>query len=204
MKLALLGASGHGKVVAEIAELIGYDEVVFFDDAWPEKNKIGPWLIKGDTRTLVECKDEYGSCFVSIGNNIIRQKKQKELSQNGLPIASLIHPSAIVSRYSIIGTGVVIMAGATINAFSNIGNGCIINTGATVDHDCILGDFVHVSPGANLAGDVRVSTCSSVGIGVSIKQGITIGANSIVGAGAAVVADVPSFVVAVGVPAKIK
>ena len=30
-KLAILGASGHGKVVADIAELNGYD-VVFFDD----------------------------------------------------------------------------------------------------------------------------------------------------------------------------
>jgi len=204
MKLALLGASGHGKVIAEMAELIGYSEVVFFDDAWPEQKKIENWLIKGSTQTLIQCKDQYDSCFVSIGSNLIRKRKQELLSYNGFNIVSLIHPTAIISRYSSVGAGTVIMAGAAINAFSNIGDGCVINTGATVDHDCMLEDFVHVSPGANLAGNVRVSSCSSIGIGVSIRQGISIGANSIVGAGAAVVADVPSCVVVVGVPAKIK
>ena len=30
--IAILGASGHGKVVAEIAELCGFDSIIFFDD----------------------------------------------------------------------------------------------------------------------------------------------------------------------------
>ena len=34
--LAILGASGHGKVVAEIAELQGWKKIVFFDDAFPK------------------------------------------------------------------------------------------------------------------------------------------------------------------------
>lgn len=29
-KLTIIGASGHGKVVADIAKLNGYDEIVFF------------------------------------------------------------------------------------------------------------------------------------------------------------------------------
>lgn len=202
MRLALVGASGHGKVVAEIAEDLGH-EVVFFDDAWPNKKTIGTWNIQGDTRALFNLKEKFEGCFISIGNNQIRNEKQEALIRQGFVIVNLIHPRAIVSRYSEIGAGTVVMAGAIINAFSSIGNGCIINTGATIDHDCILKDFVHVAPGSHLAGDVNVSNCSSVGIGVSVKQGIHIGANTIIGAGAVVISNLPSEAVAVGIPAKL-
>ena len=38
--LAILGASGHGKVVADAALSTGlWQEVVFYDDAWPAKKK---------------------------------------------------------------------------------------------------------------------------------------------------------------------
>ena len=31
-RLIIIGASGHGKVVADIAELSGYKEIAFLDD----------------------------------------------------------------------------------------------------------------------------------------------------------------------------
>ena len=31
-KLIIIGASGHGKVVADIAKMNGYEEIVFLDD----------------------------------------------------------------------------------------------------------------------------------------------------------------------------
>jgi sugar O-acyltransferase (sialic acid O-acetyltransferase NeuD family) len=204
MKLALLGASGHGKVIAEIAELIGYNDVIFFDDAWPAKNQIGPWFIEGNTNSLIARKNEFDACIVSIGNNSVRQKKQCDLQQQDLCFVCLVHPNAVVSRYASVDVGTVIMAGTVVNAFTKIGQGCIVNTGATIDHDCVLDDFVHISPGAHLAGDVSVSAFSWIGIGASIKQGICIGFNAIIGAGSVVISDIPADSVAVGVPAKIK
>ncbi|MFT7388552.1 MAG: sugar O-acyltransferase (sialic acid O-acetyltransferase NeuD family) [Candidatus Endobugula sp.] len=204
MKLALLGASGHGKVIAEIAELIGYNDVIFFDDAWPAKKQIEAWFIEGDTESLIARKNEFDACIVSIGKNSIRQEKQCDLQQQGLCFASFVHPNAVVSRYASVDVGSVIMAGAVVNAFTKIGRGCIVNTGATIDHDCVLDDFVHISPGAHLAGDVSISECSWVGIGASVKQGIYIGSNTIIGVGSVVISDIPADSVAVGIPAKIK
>ena len=34
-KIIIIGASGHGKVVADVARLNGYDEIVFLDDSKP-------------------------------------------------------------------------------------------------------------------------------------------------------------------------
>ena len=201
-KLALLGASGHGKVIADTALLAGWDEVIFFDDAWPTLTSVGPWEVRGNTDKLLELADCFDGAIVGIGNNAIRLKKQLLLEQAGVQIVTILHPSAIVSRYSEIGKGSVVFASAVINAFARIGRGCIINTAATIDHDCVLGDGVHVSPGAHLGGNVHVGTATWIGIGASVIHGVHIGEHIMVGAGAAVVNDLSSGLTFVGVPAR--
>ncbi len=201
-RLAILGASGHGKVVAEIAELCGWDEVHFYDDAWPNINKNGPWHVLGNTNDLLKKLSDYDHAFVAIGTNAIRYEKSVFLVSKGFALATLIHPLAIVSSYSEVSTGSVIMAGAVINPFVKIGIASIINTSATVDHDCIIDHGVHVSPGANIAGTVTVGALSWVGIGACIKQNISIGRQVIVGAGAVVVNNIADGLTIVGTPAK--
>jgi len=202
-RLAILGASGHGKVVAEIAELLGWN-VTFFDDAFPEMSKLEVWQVKGTTADLLASLSDFEGCIVAIGNNEIRLDKTVTLQSKQTPLVTLIHPSAVVSSYSQVGVGSVVMAGAVINPFASVGLANIINTGATIDHDCILGAGVHISPGANLAGTVSIGNEGWVGIGAVIKQGLLIGEKVTVGAGAVVVSNLPSNVVAIGVPAKVK
>ncbi|MBO1926311.1 acetyltransferase [Thiomicrorhabdus sp. 6S2-11] len=201
--LAILGASGHGKVVAEIAELNGW-KVSFFDDAHPNLTQIEHWSVEGTTQDLIDSVSVFQGCFIAIGNNAIRITKQVELSALGFHFPVLIHPAAIVSRLAKLEAGTVVMAGAVINPFAKIGQACIINTASTIDHDCVLADGVHVSPGANLAGAVEVGHCSWVGIGSKVKQCIKIGHHVVVGAGAAVVSDISDHQIVVGVPAKPK
>lgn len=201
-RLAILGASGHGKVVADCAELCGWDEVSFFDDAWPVLEANGHWSILGDTAALLKRISEFEGVLVAIGNNAIRHAKLRALTEAGAMLAVLIHPAASVSRYTGIGAGSVVFAGAVVNVDCRIGMGAIINTGATVDHDCVLGDAVHISPGAHLAGGVTVGDQSWVGIGASARQLVRIGSDVMVGAGAAVVADVPDGCTVAGVPAR--
>lgn len=203
-KLAILGASGHGKVVADCAELCGWESISFFDDAWPEKTGNGKWAVEGDTPLLMRRLAEFDGVLVAIGNNHIRKAKLRVLLEEGAPIPVLIHPSAVVSRYVEIGSGSVFFAGAVVNVDCRIGLGAIINTSASIDHDCELGDAVHISPGAHLAGGVRVGARSWVGIGASVRQLVQIGSDVTVGAGAAVVSDIPDSCVAVGVPARIR
>src|SRR5690606_24447728 len=201
-RLAILGASGHGKVVADCAELSGWESVSFFDDAWPEKQSNGAWPVVGDTAALLACVTDFDGVLVAIGNNSVRAAKLRALSEQGAVLPVLVHPAAVVSRYAVIGSGSVLFAGAVVNVDCRIGIGAIINTGATVDHDCVLGDAVHVSPGAHLAGGVCIGDRSWVGIGSAVRQLARIGSDVMVGAGAAVVAGIPDGCVVTGVPAR--
>tara|TARA_B100000795_G_scaffold139615_1_gene104512 strand:+ start:1059 stop:1676 length:618 start_codon:yes stop_codon:yes gene_type:complete len=203
LTIAILGASGHGKVVAEIAELCGYQKIVFFDDS-KDKSKCESWKINGDTDKLVSTLEAFDACIVAIGDNKIRMEKIRLLQSNNAKITSLIHPLASVSKYSVIQKGTVIMANAVINPFATIGISCIINTNSTIEHDCLIGDGVHISPNVAIAGEVSIGSETWIGIGSSVKQNIKIGINVMVGLGSVVINDIPDNAKAFGVPAKIK
>jgi len=202
MRLAILGASGHGKVIADIALLLGYTDVVFFDDAWPSKSRIGRWSVIGTTEILLGSVTDFDAVIVGIGDNRIRLEKHALLAISGAPFVTLVHPAAVVSNFAQIGTGSVICAGAIVNVDAVLGAAVIVNTGATVDHDCRLADGVHIAPGAHLSGDVHVGANSWIGVGASVKQGIHIGPDVTIGAGAVVISDIPDGVTVVGNPAR--
>ncbi|MCQ4246370.1 acetyltransferase [Stutzerimonas decontaminans] len=201
-RLAILGASGHGKVVADTAECCGWNSINFFDDAWPEVQVNDVWPVVGNTTGLLEQLPQYDGFIVAIGSNRIRLEKLLQLRAAGGRMATLVHPAATVSRYANIEEGTVIFAGAVVNASTHIKLGSILNTACSVDHDCVIGRAVHISPGARLAGGVHIGDESWVGIGASVRQLVAIGQRVMVGAGAAVVGDIPDDVMVAGVPAK--
>lgn len=203
-RLAILGASGHGKVVADTAELCGWRDIRFFDDAFPNVTANACWPVCGTSADLLQQIDSVDAVLVAIGNNRIRLARMEELRARGASLATLVHPQAVVSRYAEIGPGSVVFAAAVVNAGSTIGSGCILNTSCSVDHDCQLGRGVHISPGAHLAGGVVVGEASWLGIGSCVRQLSRIGSGVVVGAGAAVIGDVPDNVTVVGVPARVK
>lgn len=201
-RLALLGASGHGKVVADAALAGDWDEVVFFDDAWPQRQRNGLWSVTGDSAALMTRLNEFQGVLVAIGDCAVRWDRHQALQAAGAPLVTVVHPAATVSHHAVLGPGTVVMAGAVVNIDASVGQAGIINTGATVDHDCQLGDAVHICPGAHLSGNVQVGCCSWVGVGAAVKQGMTIGERVMVGAGAVVVQAVSDGLTVVGNPAK--
>jgi sugar O-acyltransferase (sialic acid O-acetyltransferase NeuD family) len=203
MRLAILGASGHGKVVADAAEQAGWQSVVFFDDAWPDLKANGPWAVEGNTEALLERLTDFDGVVVAIGNNRIRAVKQAELVASGGKTATIIHPSAMVSAHATVGVGSVVLANAAVNACATVGAGVIVNTGAVVEHDCVVGDFAHISPNGVLSGGVSLGALVWVGSCASVKQLIAIGEASVVGMGAVVTKDVPPSVTVIGNPAKV-
>lgn len=200
--LAILGASGHGKVVADTAECSGWDNISFFDDAWPELTSNGGWPVVGGSGKLLTNVEKYDGVVVAIGNNRIRHQKLQELQAAGAGVVSVIHPSAAVSPYVELGPGAVVFANAVINAYAVVGAGTIINTGAVVEHDCCLGECIHVSPNATLAGGVVVGHLVWVGANACVKQLVAIGDEVVVGMGSVVLHDVPFGQVVAGNPAK--
>ncbi len=200
-RLALLGASGHGKVVADAALAGGWDAVEFFDDAWPQHQSNGPWPVTGDSAALLARLQEFQGVIVSIGDGAVRWAKHRALQAAGAPLVTVVHPAAVVSPHAELGVGTVVMAGSVVNIDTVVGQADIINTGATVDHDCRLGDAVHICPGAHLSGHVQVGQLSWVGVGAAVKQGMSIGERVVVGAGAVVVKAVPDGLTVAGNPA---
>jgi len=202
-RLAILGASGHGKVIAEIALSTVWDSVDFYDNAFPVKASLDNYSIQGGLDKLLEKSNSYDGFHVAIGENRTRLNILNQLLVLDLPCPNIIAHSAVVSQSASLGDGISIMANVVLNAKAMLGDGVILNTSCSVDHDCNIASGVHISPGAHLAGDVSVGMCSWVGIGSVIIQGKVIGDDSIIGAGSTVISDVPNGVTAVGVPSKI-
>ncbi|MBQ4128745.1 MAG: acetyltransferase [Ruminococcus sp.] len=197
-KLVIIGASGHGKVVADIARLSGYKKIVFLDD---NKNvtKCGRYEVVGTSENIGAYNCDF---FVAIGNPIVREKVTKALDKAGKKVVTLIHPNATIGDDVSIGDGSVVMAGAVINPCTTIGKGCIINTCSSVDHDSVISDYAHIAVGAHLAGTVEIGEKTWLGSGAVVSNNITISSNCIIGAGAVVIDNLLTEGTYVGVPAR--
>lgn len=197
MKLTIIGASGHGRVVADIAKLNGYDEINFLDDN-ETIAYCGNYPVIGKSDRAAYISD---AIFIAIGNPNHRQKLMDQLSGKFFPV--LIHPKAVVATDVTIGKGTVVVAGAVINPGSIVGNGCIINTTSSVDHDCILDDFVHVAPGAHICGTSMIGSKTWIGAGAIVSNNINVCDECVIGAGATVVSNINIAGTYVGVPARL-
>lgn len=200
-KLLIIGASGHGKVVADIAvKMNKWKYIAFLDDDKSLKESLSIPVI-GSSGDAIKYKEEY-DLFVAIGNNTTRERIQSNLEVAGASIPTIIHPSTTIGAEVTLGIGTAIMAGVIINCCTQVGKGCIINTGATLDHDNMIGDFVHISPGVHLAGTVKVGKAAWIGTGSVVINNINITDECKVGAGAVVVKDISEAGTYVGVPVR--
>ncbi len=184
----LYGASGHAKVIIDILKSQNKEITGLIDDNEAIKEIIGYPV----SQTL----PDNSSVIISIGANKTRKKVADKLADNKFETA--IHSSAVVSEYSSIDKGTVVMQGAIIQSSCKIGKHCIINTGASVDHDCKLGDFVHISPQSILCGNVTIGEGTWIGAGSTIIEGVTIGKWCVIGAGSVVTKNIPDNRLAVG------
>lgn len=202
--LIVIGAGGHGKVVADVAVAAGFNVAGFVDDCATTAPLPGfPLLGCVSDVSHIISKMPRAKVVVAIGDNTARKKVVELLQTWGVPIARVIHPSSVISPFAQIGIGTVILPSVVVNAGAVVGNHVILNTSCSVDHDCIIGDFAHISPGAHLTGKVNIGEGAHVGTGVAVIPGCSVGSWAVVGAGAVVVEDIPPKVVAVGVPAKV-
>jgi len=202
MTVVIVGAGGHGCVVADI--LLGgrsaHAVAGFVDDRMMVGLVRMGLPVLGGTSDLPRIPHD--GVIVAIGDNAVRRRVVRDLEDRGERFVQAIHASVIAGLDVAIGPGTMVSAGAIINPGVRIGTSAIVNTGATVDHHTTVGDFVHIAPGVHIAGDVTVGDGALIGIGAIILPGRTIGDGATVGAGAVVVTDVPPGACVIGVPAK--
>ena len=203
-QVIIYGASGHGKVVADILLACGIKVAGFVDDDPEKRDPVSGLCVLGNGQWLIRhAADGQVAVALGIGDNFFRRAVAEKCNIANIQILSAVHPSASVASSANLSPGVVVMAHAVVNSDAQIGFGAIINTGAIVEHDCSVGSFTHLSPRATLGGNVRIADMAWLGIGSIVLPGIKIGTGSIVGAGATVIRDVGDWVVVAGTPARI-
>ena len=201
MKIALIGAGGHAKVVCSIARRLGFQVLGYYDDG----RAVGELVLGAPVLgSFEQARLASEDCWlhVSLGQNQLRAQLFLTVKSWGRRLATLIDPSAVLDDSVEVGEGTVIMPGVVVNVDSRIGRNCILNTSCSLDHDGCLEDHVHLCPGCHLAGSVTVREGSMLGTGVSVIPGCTIGAGTVVGAGAVVVRNLPANLTFVGIPAR--
>jgi len=204
----ILGAGGHGKVVADALLLEGR-QILGFVDPDPAVHglvHLGLKVLGAD-----EVLSEYPTSDIELVNGIgsgrdtsARASLFERLVRRGYAFTGVFHPRATWSQFASFGAGVQLMAGCVVQVGAQIGDNVIINTAASVDHDCRIGPHVHIAPGAVLSGSVSVGAGTHVGTGARVIQGVHIGSGCTIGAGAVVIRDVPDNEIAFGVPAHLK
>ena len=200
-QLVIIGAGGHGRVVADAAaKMRKWKKILFLDDQSGIGNDFGINV----AGTIEEFRKYITTAdiFVALGNNATREKIVNLIEKAGANIPVIIHPNSTVGKNVTISKGTVVVAGVVINCGSKIGISCILNTSATIDHDNVIGDLVHISPGVHLAGSVSVGKSSWLGIGSSVSNNLTICGDAVIGAGAVVVKSINKSGTYVGVPAR--
>lgn len=201
-ELVIIGAGGHGRVIADIAQKLGVYKTISFLDDGDAKETMGLPIIGRSSD--VEKYTNTADIFVAIGNSAVRGEFIERLLAMGANVPTLIHPSAIIGVCVEIGAGTAIMAGTVINPCSKLGKGCIVNTSSSIDHDCMIGDYVHIAVGAHLAGAVSVGKKTWIGAGATVRNNVDICSNCMIGAGAVVIKDITESGTYIGVPAKKK
>lgn len=206
--VVILGAGGHARSVIDVLKSQGIYEIAGCVADVPDEVTHVPGLneisILGNDNILPKLREQgFSNIFVAIGSNKLRAKLYNRVCEMGFCPINAISPYAYISPAVKLGRGVCVMPGAVLAVNSAVGDNTIINTRCSVDHDCHIGNHVHLAPGTTLSGTVQVGEGTQIGTGASVIDGMSIGSWSMVGAGSVVVREIPSSVVAYGVPAHV-
>lgn len=202
--ILVLGAGGHAKVVADLARVLGLEVVGFLEESTERDGQpfFGSRVIDWDRYLGGPAPWAAARVALAVGDNLARARLHGLLAGRGREVATLVHPSSVVSRSAELGAGTVVFATAVVNAEARVGPGAIINTGAIVEHDAVIGDFAHLSPNATLGGGARLGARAHVGLGAVVLPRVEIGDDARVGAGAVVRSTVAPGLTVIGVPAR--
>jgi sugar O-acyltransferase (sialic acid O-acetyltransferase NeuD family) len=205
----VFGGGGHAAAVIDWLRVSGAAlNLVAVLDRDPRRwgaDVLGVPIVGGDDCLADLCRNGVSAFVVGVGgvgDNAPRARVFEAGLSAGLRPITVVHPTAVVSSWALIGEGTVVGPQAVINARAHVGRNVIVNTAVVVEHDCRIGDHVHLASGALLASTVVVGAGAHVGARAVVRQLVQIGERAVVGAGAVVVKNVLAGQVVAGVPAR--
>ena len=156
---------------------------------------------------LAAAGDHHDCLFVNgIGSPRNYREKQRIISTTGIAaerFATVVHPTASVSRTARIGVGTVLFQNVVVTNNAQLGSHVVVLPNVIVSHDSVIGDFSSVAGAVCIAGGVHVGHSCYLGSGCAIRDGVSIGDYSLVGMGSVVIADVARDSVVAGNPARL-
>ncbi len=202
MNVFVYGASGQGRVTADLLRQIRRHKVVGFIDDDPVRKgaKIDGFAVLGNLDEALRKSRGTKGVVLAIGDGTNRSAVADKVVKRGLRLVGFIHPASMISPRAEVDPTAMIWPLAVVNAGARVGISSILNTSCVVEHDVRLGSFVHVAPNATICGQASVGDLTWVGAGSVILQEVSVGERVMIGAGAVVIRDVPAGVTGSGVP----
>lgn len=188
MKLALFGFGGHAR---EVAVQMNKPLNFFVDDKY----------VNQYTLPISQFNPEDFALMVAVADPEERKKIVERLPKT-TKYFTFIHPTCLI-----FGEDVVIQEGSFVGANSiittnvRIGKHALLNRGNQIGHDTLIGNYFSAMPGSVVSGNVKIGDCCYMGTNSSVKEKIVIKDNIIIGSNAAVVKDIETPGIYVGVPA---
>ena len=165
-KLLILGAGGYGRTVADVARQLGcYQKIAFLDDA----KEATPGIL-GKCGDFLQFADADTEMYPAFGDNAARMAWIEKLEHHGIPVPTLVHPSAYVSPTATLYSGVTVLPMAVVNTAVTLKTGCIVNIGVLIDHDCVIEAGCHLAPGVIIKAENRIPAGSKLDSGTVIQN----------------------------------
>jgi acetyltransferase EpsM len=213
-KLIIIGGYGNGTVAASTAEDINaaspekqWEIIGFLNDRETEPINGYPVLGKVDHETVkpfLEDEDVY--FFYTLISTKLNYKFLHKLHDLKIPtekFATLIHPTAVISKFAKIGYGVSIQPFVSVGPNVEIGNHVQIYAQSLIGHNSTLKDYSYVANNACIGASVVLEEGAYLGTNCSTLENITLGKWSLTGIGAVVIRSVDDYTKVVGNPARV-
>lgn len=199
--LLLIGAGGHAEACIDVIEYQKKYKIFGVLGLKEEKGKFifSKYKVVGTDEDLAKLSKKIKHALITVGqikSADIRLKIFNNLKKLKFNLPIIKSPYSIVSRYSEIGEGTIIMHGAIVGPKVKIGKNCIINSNSLIEHGSIIGDNTHIATSVTINGNVKIGSNTFIGSKTAIKQKVIIGDNSIIEMGQVIFKNCPpnSFV----------
>ena len=200
--LVILGAGRQGRNALLVAQASEREVLGFLDDTWPAGERVDGVLVLGGLELVGSPALAQAEHFVALGRGEDRRRIAHQVVRARLRLATLRHPSSVVSAWARIGAGSYVAPWVNLRSGARLGPGALVEAYVTLGVDARVGAFAGCGPGVQLTGGVRVGRLAYVGAGAVVTNEARVGARAIVGAGAVVLGATPAGSFFVGVPAR--
>jgi sugar O-acyltransferase, sialic acid O-acetyltransferase NeuD family len=207
MLLAIYGAHGLAREVYIIAKKINniqhkWSEYCFIDDVNEIAELNGIKVYKFSE--LIQQKDKNDvEVVIAVGEPSLRSFMYHKVKEEGIRLATLIHPGVYIDETTTVGEGTVIAEGVTITANIEIGANTYVQPHAVIGHDIKIGQHTVIGSNCQIGGGDKIGDRVFMGFLSGVTDHISIGSDVIISAGAIVFRELPEGVIAVGNPARI-